>query len=102
MFALPPLVLLMVLLRLVLGRMPGGMGARLGPGTSPGTLVGMMMFLIAFLSVIVIQEATTLENGDRRITEWFELEGAPKGRLLPLPAVHRDTHSSISAHSPIP
>ena len=26
----------------------------------------------------------------------------PKGRLLPLPAVHRDTHSSSTAHSPIP
>ena len=38
----------------------------------------------------------------RRVVEWFELEETPKGRLFALPAVHRDTHSSSSAHSPIP
>jgi len=32
--------------------------------------------------------------------ESFELEGTLKGRLVPLPAVHTDTHSSISDHSP--
>jgi len=37
------------------------------------------------------------------IIAWFELEGALKGRVIqPPPAVHGDTHSSISAHSPIP
>ena len=35
------------------------------------------------------------------ITELFELEGTLKGCLIPLPALNRDTHSSISAHSPI-
>jgi len=29
----------------------------------------------------------------------LELEGTPKGHQVPLPAVHRDTHSSISAQS---
>ena len=29
------------------------------------------------------------------------MEGTFKGRQVPLPAVHRDTHSSISAQSPI-
>ena len=37
-----------------------------------------------------------------RIIQLFELEETPKGRLFALPAVHRDTHSSSSAHSPIP
>jgi len=37
-----------------------------------------------------------------RIIELFELEGVPNGRLFALPAEHRDTHSSSSAHSPIP
>lgn len=32
--------------------------------------------------------------------ELFELEGAPKSHLIPLPAVHRDPHSPVSAHSP--
>jgi len=36
------------------------------------------------------------------IIEWLELEGTPKGCLFALPAEHRDTHSSSSAHSPIP
>lgn len=35
------------------------------------------------------------------IIEWFGLEGTPKGRLVPLPAVHRDSHSSSSAQSPV-
>ena len=32
--------------------------------------------------------------------EWFELQGALKGHLVPFPAMHRDTHSSISAQRP--
>ena len=36
-----------------------------------------------------------------RFTESFELEGTFQGHVVPLPAVHRDTHSSISAHSPV-
>ena len=38
--------------------------------------------------------------GQQAITEWFQLEGTSKGRLVPLPALSRDTHSSISAQSP--
>ena len=34
------------------------------------------------------------------IIEPFELEGTTKGHLVQLPAVNRDTHSSISAQSP--
>lgn len=34
------------------------------------------------------------------IPEWFELEGALKGRVVPLPTMHMDTHSSNSAQSP--
>jgi len=37
-----------------------------------------------------------------RITELLDLEGTFKGHVVPLPAMHRDTHSSISAHSPVP
>jgi len=36
------------------------------------------------------------------VTELFGLEGAPQDPLVPLPAMHRDTHSSISAQSPSP
>uniref|UniRef100_A0A803XM86 Coiled-coil-helix-coiled-coil-helix domain containing 2 n=1 Tax=Meleagris gallopavo TaxID=9103 RepID=A0A803XM86_MELGA len=32
--------------------------------------------------------------------EWFEMEWTPRGHLVPVPTMHRDTHSSISAHSP--
>ena len=35
------------------------------------------------------------------IIEWFELEGTLKGQLVPLPAISRDTHSSISAQSTV-
>ena len=31
----------------------------------------------------------------------IELEGTPRGHPVQPPAVHRDTHSSISAHSPV-
>jgi len=34
------------------------------------------------------------------ITDWFELEGTLKDHLAPLPAMNRDSHSSISAQSP--
>ena len=37
---------------------------------------------------------------DCRVVEWFELDGIPEGHLVPLPVMHRDTHSSISAQSP--
>ena len=33
--------------------------------------------------------------------ELLELKGTRKGYLVPLPALNRDTHSSISAHSPV-
>ena len=36
-----------------------------------------------------------------RISEGLELGGTPKGHPFQPPAVHRDTHSSISAHSPV-
>jgi len=36
-----------------------------------------------------------------REIEWFELEGPLRGRLVPLPAVHRDSHSSSSPQSPV-
>lgn len=35
------------------------------------------------------------------LTEWSELEGTPRGCLVPLPAAHRDTQSSISAQSAV-
>ena len=35
------------------------------------------------------------------IIGWFEWEGTLRGRLVPLPAVHRDSHSSSSAQSPV-
>ena len=34
------------------------------------------------------------------VIELSELQGTLKGHLVPLPALSRDTHSSISAHSP--
>jgi len=37
----------------------------------------------------------------KRMTASFELEGSLQGHLVPLPALSRDTHSSISAQSPI-
>jgi len=37
-----------------------------------------------------------------RAIEWFGVEGTLQGHLVPLPAMHGDTHSSISAHSPSP
>ena len=36
-----------------------------------------------------------VQNGADTESEWLELEGIIKGRLLPLPAAHRDTRSSI-------
>jgi len=39
-------------------------------------------------------------NRSHEITEWFELKGTLKGHLVPLPALNRDIHSSISAQSP--
>ena len=36
-----------------------------------------------------------------RSTEWFGLEGTFKVHLVPLPAVNKNTHSSISAQSPV-
>ena len=36
-----------------------------------------------------------------RTTESFELEGTPKVHPFQPPALNRDTHSSVSAHSPI-
>ena len=33
--------------------------------------------------------------------ELLELKGTRKGYLVPLPALNRDTHTSISAHSPV-
>ena len=38
---------------------------------------------------------------ERRVTEWFELEGTLKGHLVPFPAMNRDTHSSISCSEPL-
>ena len=35
-----------------------------------------------------------------RTTELFELEGTLQGHLVALPALSRDTHSSVSAQSP--
>jgi len=37
-----------------------------------------------------------------RITQWLELEGIPKGHLVPSPVLSSDTHSSISAQSASP
>ena len=45
--------------------------------------------------------AFVLRQNNHRSIEWFELEGTSKGRLVPLCALSRDTHSSISAQSPI-
>jgi len=36
-----------------------------------------------------------------RVTGWLEVEGTLKGHLVRPPAMNRDAHSSISAHSPI-
>jgi len=36
-----------------------------------------------------------------RLIAWFDLEGTPKGHLIQLPALNRDTHSSISVQSPV-
>ena len=36
------------------------------------------------------------------LIEWLELEGTPKGHVVPPPALSRDIHSSSSAHSPSP
>ena len=41
------------------------------------------------------------KNSGEVIGERFVLEGTPKGHLVPLPAVHRDSHSSSSAQSPV-
>lgn len=38
---------------------------------------------------------------DSSITEWFVLEGSSECCLIPLPALSRFTHSSISAQSPV-
>ena len=40
-----------------------------------------------------------VESKNHRV---LELEGTPQGHPVPHPAVHRDTHSSISAQNPIP
>jgi len=43
----------------------------------------------------------THSKSTRRSIGWLELEGTLRGCLVPIPAVHRDSHSSSSAQSPI-
>ena len=42
-----------------------------------------------------------IKNLNHRITEWFELEGTPKGHLVPFAAMHWHTHSSIGCSDPV-
>jgi len=56
-----------------------------------------LKFAPLFLKQVTLQWFTQ----NFRIAEWFELEEALKGHPVQLPALNRDTHSSISAQSPI-
>ena len=49
-----------------------------------------------------LRAATTsgMVTSSSSIIELLELEGTLKGHLVPLPALSRDTHNSISAQSP--
>ena len=43
----------------------------------------------------------TTQGQEHRIVEPFGLEGTLQGHLVPLPALNGDTHSSVSAQSPL-